>query len=572
MGYYGKNKNKSNGNKYGKSRDNRAQSGKSKKLRGKEFELNVPRGDVNAADLKDSKGSENDPSWYSKYEQLMKDVASFPYGVPSGSKIRWTDGATSEFATPLSYDQVPGIMVLDFAPTIGVADSPNAPINIVSKALFAFDRKANSGRVNYNNPDLMIYVLSMDSAYFWYAFMCRIYGLMTNFSFLNRYTPVALVQAIGVDYEDISTKLADFRAFINLYAYKIGSLAVPSGMDYVTRHTWMSMNVFTDANSTKAQYFLYNPVEYYVFDEMTGGPGQLTIHKVNEVLEAGQSLLTMDNIMDIANQIVDPILASEDMSIMSGDILKAFEANNIYSLSPIADNFVIQPVFSPEVLSQIENANIVRGVTISNITQNTEVGDQYLIQTVKLAKSFPIQASFDGIAGIELDSANSVLSARRLMNMHKPDPTPSDNMVASRLMLGSLTEDETNVYTVHSCGSEIIVDCYIYIDPSDTVNRRYVLTTGMNMRLQNTDGYNNLQITQFANAIAKYASYISAFDWHPTVYFGATGNSITQEPQFQGPICDVDNYTMISSDSIDWMHEVALMSMFAVPQISLLFN
>lgn len=56
------------------------------------------------------------------------------------------------------------------------------------------------------------------------------------------------------------------------------------------------------------------------------------------------------------NPILEVLLASESIGIMSGDILKAFNTAALIGLKDIDEDYHIEPTYSAEVLSQIDTA------------------------------------------------------------------------------------------------------------------------------------------------------------------------------------------------------------------------
>lgn len=70
-----------------------------------------------------AKAKDNDWRWYAGSPQLVKDVASYPFGVPLGSAIYQGSGEQPKYA-------VPGILSYQFSPAIGNAVSENSPVNV----------------------------------------------------------------------------------------------------------------------------------------------------------------------------------------------------------------------------------------------------------------------------------------------------------------------------------------------------------------------------------------------------------------------------------------------------------
>jgi len=211
----------------------------------KKFEQDVKGRDRKSGAMSIEEGSHisetNDWRWYATNAQLVKDTASYPFTYALGTRLQL--GPYGADANKLS---IPGVCSLAFVPTVGWSDNPNSPINVASRAIYSDVRHTNSGAVNYDPVDLMIYLISMDSCYMVLDFMKRVYGCMRGVSPVNRYYPKAIIEAMGVDYDSINKNLDDFRAAINTYAQKLKALVVPNGMSYMAKHQWMVSGLYKD--------------------------------------------------------------------------------------------------------------------------------------------------------------------------------------------------------------------------------------------------------------------------------------------------------------------------------------
>lgn len=259
--------------------------------------------------------SDNDASWYMRYPELARDASKIPFTTPLGKYPYVESNATnSDLKEGREAFAIPGIMAIKWFPTIGQSDDQNSPVNVVSREVYSFVRHANSGHSNYDAPDLMMYILAMDSLYSFYASMVRTYGVMMLYNGMNRYMPRRLVQAMGFDFDDISQNLAQFRWLINQVAYKLTALYVPAGMTYFERHIWLNSGVYVDSASVKAQTYLFRQSAAYVYNASAATDYAATL-KYTEI----PSHLTLDKCTQFVNSMLNPILADEDMNIISGD-------------------------------------------------------------------------------------------------------------------------------------------------------------------------------------------------------------------------------------------------------------
>lgn len=531
----------------------------------KKTEIDIPDSDINVADLgiRGRSRKDNDVSWYAKNEALLRDSASFAYGIPLGTAINSVPqanfsqfGGTTISATGLA-KVIPGVCAVHFVPTIGMSDDTYSAANLAARNIYSFVRHANSGSANYDSPDLMMYLLATDSCFSFYAMMVRAYGLMRTYSATNRYLPKVLVESMRLNYNDLMTKLAEFRYFINQYAVKLGSLCVPGDMSYIERHIWMNSYVYTDSASWKAQNYLYVQDAFYTFVEQTEGPGYLEY--TDWVTNSGSNM-GLNEIIAFANALIEPLLASEDIGIMSGDILKAFGRDNLFYVNMIAEDYTVLPAYSAEVLSQIENT-IVLGEPSASTTLSTY--SRNITQDVTGPTAGAIRQHFfwevsATTATPGYRSQIAALALPRILNMHKDEVSAGDTMVATRMMnivtqLGYSTEPSPGyaVWEVEQCGSEICVSVEIsYIVPGAARGRYNLNTYGIIVPTTQAS------ITQAA---------LASFDWAPqfaVVYYQSSGS------QVQGYTTDFDNYTVLTSNDLTRMHDAALLSEFDVPQMA----
>lgn len=509
--------------------------------------------------------SDNDPSWYTPNNQLIKDVASFPMTLRSGAPLnlnpRASESAGSQMQTTQGLEYVPGILTLYTMPMFGPTSDNYDAINTAANAFFVELRRATSGTSYYEDADAMLYLLAGANILSAYAFAVRVYGLINYYRLENAYTPKALVRAMGVDYDDISNNIANFRASLNQFAYRLQSIALPKVTDYITRAVFMYENVYMDAESSKAQYYMYSPCGFYCYSE--GGNttetavGQLKFIELNRWSSTYASansvpvtpqlgLLTADDIISMLNSLLNPILESQDMGYIMADILKAYGNGSMYTVSPIAETYTNAPVYNKEVLMQMENAHIYGYERVAaGVTQSVQINETslqpYFYANTK--NSFSTVAS--GITQPDIAWQYPTLSQFLIdeqipLNFHFDGVTPENIMVATRLsssgsklvQLPSVPGLTTKLnYTAPganlalqpiSCGSDIVVNGRISY--YNTTYDSGVQSTFSSMLVTKTIvshvSSSTLDTSIESSAMLAYINQVQLlanFDWHPRV-------------------------------------------------------
>lgn len=486
---------------------------------------------------------DNDVSWYANQPQILMDSASYPFSQPLGTPFKF-------FGDGMNFEQssfnIPGIMSIVTVPTYGNPQAQNDPINVSARNLYSFVRHANSGHSNYDAPNLMMYIMGMGNVYSYYSWMCRLYGIMSLATAKNKFLPKALITSQGVDYFNLLANLSNFRAFINKYAVKVGSMCVPKGMTYFMRTTWMYENIYMDDTTSKAQMYMFTPYGFHKYNEpvvsQPSSVGSLTLKELRQ-----GSLLRVQDLIDYGEDLLAPILQSEDMNIMSGDILKAFGEGGLLKITQISSDYATIPTYSPEVLNQIHNSRTLFGAgetkfmfrddsfTLRESTaQNNNAGALILDLSVTKAYNLPI-------------------CVNAMLDVPAENPTPGDVMVATRLApmftAGSYDSDlsEWNGTRIGSCGTEIPLYIEIYNNAWDAGT---VLKTGT---------FGETYPTEFSSF--QHAPLFYVTDQAPDVEGGKT-----TVKKVVGPIT---NFTNLNFEDFNNLHSAANLSLFNVPQLGM---
>lgn len=553
----------------------------------------------------------NDVSWYSKNEQMLKDAASFSYNRPLGSEIKFDKvigaGFTNASSAQTQYDascsSVAGVMTLLTDITPGLSTDYTSPINLAAQNIYSYVRYQNSGAKNYEPADLMFYLLSMDSAYALWNHLKRAYGILRSYNQKNWYYPRAFIEAQGLDFDDMMANISDFRLFLNTTASRLQSFCVPAVMPLFVRHSWMFSNIWKDADNDKAQCYQFVPQYFYKYAEQTAGGGSLITQKwmyydSNSTIYPNQynpKLKKFADVREYVDRIVNALPQSEDIGVMSGDILKAYGQDKLFTLSPITEDYTLLPVYEEEVLNQIHNATILTAnpnkweMNNFNITQDVDSQTIVFDPTTTILGTEPLLRS-------------------AIVNMPWNDVTPANTMVGTRLI--SFLQDPTSTggSTVHfdTMGTEVIMTAlvtfnnYLANDANQvtlehfsfaTVNVAYPYaqysdipampdtSTGAVPLATMKNFYDNVMTAAYRglNDITTKVGLLSQFDWAPIVYLIAvkmgfdktTSNTKPANETFSVSAItgDMTNWTVINRDDIAQMHLTAIMSEFNIPQL-----
>jgi hypothetical protein len=521
----------------------------------------------------------NDASWYAKSPQSLKDAASFSFNNPLGNAISMRLG---EHVSGVSATSVPGIATVRLAHSLGASSDATSPINVAAKNIYSFVRHANSGHANYEAPDMMCYIAATADAYSMYAWMVRLYGVLNTYSQTNRYYPTALVRAMNVDFTDLMQHINDFRGYINRCALKLSVLWIPSDLPIFKRRYWVYSNIYTDASTGKAQTYLFNPAYFYKFDP-TGPTGSrlVPVHidfagaptYLGQPAEGiGYKPISFEDIRTIFDSLVDPMLADEDIGIMSGDIKKAY-GDRLLGVSQIDASYTVLPVYNEEVLSQIHHIKTARLFAENPVISQDDKGN--IVETKEC------------IVGQFADTSNAVAKTHDVyLNSRHNTVEPEEVMVSTRLMWASLSKPRTFNYQatpytavkIDTCGCEVPLTIRIWqVAPSnrsgwgfyhaEEVDGRWYINKDIA-----TDVYVDAGVW-YAEGIQKgwdtiALSEVSNFDWFPLLYIVSDQDDVAVGGNYKPfwTIGDLNNYRSITPYELSNINQTAWLSLLNVPQ------
>lgn len=463
---------------------------------------------------------------YAQNPQILYDAASFSFATPLGGKFN----ISHPYGDAADYS-IPGIMAIDTMLVPGISQNATSVLNIAARNIYSFVCHANAGHSNYDSPDLLLYLLAMDNLYAAHAWMCRVYGTMRFYLQTNRYMAKTLVEAQCVNFEDLEGQLADFRYYINQVAIKVGAMCVPNTMPYFVRHREIYSNIYMDAPNVKAQMYLYNPMSFASYVEMTESTtyGKLVMGAEMR----GTGLHTLSMIKTLVDALINKVVVSEDLNIMSGDILKAFGNDNVFKIGAMSEDYEVMPVYDPVVLDQIHNIRLAGRYddTFDIVSQDPSNG------TLICQPQFKTE-----VAGAMSDI---------IFDVGMDNPSPVDVMNSSRgsiIANEELDNDDYFLVFYDSCGSEIFTRAWYY---------QFKQGPGPTWTALPIEIASNADDLSLLSSVCA----LSTFNQHPLINVWNTATEL----KYVGTLGSINNFTIMNKSDLRKMHECALLSLFNVP-------
>lgn len=492
---------------------------------------------------------QNHISWYNAIPSVYQAAFSAATMPALGWNVNY--GAYSKtIKYEKDYDSIPGVMSIEFAPTIGRANSGLDPINKVAEAIWKKFRTGITSNGWYEPADLMMYFMAADSIYMMWNHLKRVYGVAQWYDARNRYLPDALIRAMGFNPHDdfLTMHLPSLRLALNKLAAKMATFHVPADMTIMSRHSWLTSNIFYDDDPSvtdMSQMYVFRPTYAYVaaLGKLTSVP----LGYSDTTMSVTETVSMIENMINMMGQHLDAIK-------FSAEVDRVYQGK-ICTLGEVKEDYELGCTYNPDVLTQIRNMTMAVDVAPGDIEQRVENPD------TADARSIIIQT-------ISYESSDHpripLLSGTIALNFLKAQPSNDDVCYATRLRFSVDRDSDDN--WIFTYGSEIVTNAYVWFY-SET-------ETGYRLKCRNVD---HLAVVNYTDIVSLQGMVVnlhfsSVFNNFPVVEILDNSGEYTTASDFEpGDVWanrqfgNRHNIALLTHAQLATMHEAALMSEFNYP-------
>lgn len=449
----------------------------------------------------------NDISWYNRYSDLLSAAGTFPFPNRPGMVVKYGDYKPSAGNTVPISNTIPGVWGMYFYPSIGYSDANYSPASQAAKEWYAKVRSKFSGSLEADAPDFLMYVMALDSIHAYIANLKRIYRTIDAWSPNNYATPYDLLNLYGFRTDGAQTALRGDKVllfqYINTLIRQVEKFTCPDVMDILKRHRWMNENVYMDGTTPNSQMYTFVQKGYYIMGTDTNGAGKLAITALSEFdAETYAPGVIAAELYDFGLTLIEALNSEDTSYTISGYLMRAFEGTPNVTVPLLAQDETLVPVYQPEVMTQIENARIVRiSVSSLNITQDPATN------TIMHTPTTPV---------------TNVQDFRNVINLRTDFPGASNVAVATRLQPAVV---DSKVFG----GTEIVTNYRLVATPvtGGVVNttQSWEVSLSSNVTILNTtdDGTAVSIGTTNWKLMRNLLWFSEQFDMHPFLYVLQSG-------------------------------------------------
>lgn len=485
----------------------------------------------------------NDPAWWNRTGQIANDSASFAFQGANGAQLRGFEAGRPYFTAP-------GIMVLDYVPTLGTVRGATHPVNVAARLLYDKVNSKNSRTPSYDPSDLEVYIIALANAWSLHSWTRRVVGTYNTFDPENRYWPKAIRAAMGCAPDQSDQLIVAWRQVANWMATRLNIFNVPADIPYFQRAIFMNNAVYSDMPSSKASYFMFNPRALLrLVDKDATDPTRVGGLVYEEFPSNTPGGITPDVLWNYFEKLTAPLFNDSIIPTMSSDIEKAFGIGGCFRLPNIDDREMTVPVYNPEMLMQINNARFYPYESVDGLISNYAVRQN--MESNTLMAELLVEWNTNDMG--EFYARNPELALP--INFPVDNPGVDATIEATRLMwaIDPASKTGSTALVIGTTSTEMLVDSYIFTYDTDT-NGDWVLHTIEHPQHLIYIAGSNLG-TGLINKVRAY----SQFGWAPIYQFYVKHGTGTT-PQESYLWSDIYNYSTLVYNDLKVLNDACYLS------------
>lgn len=589
-------KNKDNGKNFNNTKNK--SSSNNRYNRGSKPQNKCGKVSSNEEKFADNEDSRNDPTWYVTNPELMSTVASFPFSWVAGRPFQMASDKTFFTGTYSAQFCAPGVMGIGIIPTLPRTVAAQDGLNMATIKQFSFLRHTLSANLPYDMPELACMQIAMANIYSYINYLRRAYGIINVYANENRYMPDTLIAAMGIN-PSVKNNLANFLFAINVLTEKASSLAVPASINYFKRQAMLYANVYTDGTSLKDQMYLTVPYAFFRYDEVSGAGSSLVLDPFISVEnqdtdlegEGGYgNLKNVDQLLNYGNILLDAVLGSQDIALISSNILRAYGSDGVLKLTALTADFRTVPVFDIGMLEQISNAepmdDFIYQTLLSKERLNvTQVVDDDQLQMLLSYTPYLTNTEITSIdqgdsrqkdVDFPETDAGAGASMKHLVNTTTAYTDSSLVLESTRLKYNIDRITSPAIQYNYSFATECVVDVRMWgMEPSSDAalpGYNIFMYRWKRFMVGSTATGNPADVYTITHHIqGKRLYFAQSFRFRPQAWLmqtNATGTTGSRPV----PLFNIDNYTLIEQDELENLNNVVIMSLFDSPSVVKAYN
>lgn len=502
--------------------------------------------------IQGKKGSEpyNDPKWRMAVDPVGTQVHQYSFCNYIGQSVRLPSPMLSQYLAVEPHENVASIGILSLNPSPGEtgmgAPAMGAAINQQGLRTFTALSAGNAKTTNYAPQDVTTCLLAIGELISTFEYARRAMGVAYVYNVRNREFPRHMIQALGIDPDDLIKRMAEYRIRFNMLALQASKIPFPANIRYFDACRVLYQDLFLDSpDSAMAQVYAFKPCSTWYLDETSNPNGtQLTTEKF-EGLDPSPNIPNtnrMQYILDVIERQLNCLMTSATLNYVYSDVLRLAEKQNIemFHIAQLEEGYSVMPRYDAEAILQIENATIVGEPIATGAVDHTNENNVVHDPNLNCVNWHPV-----------FQTDNPGLAMGRIFSFDSGDPKIEERVAASRFVGNTFVPIYDSDVDGFRYGVVYVQDHYV---------------TEFTIYWTGTDGnmgevkFHNIGIVDVRD---QFIDKVDKFNHHPKIYMYTTsGSGESKKWRWQGICGDLNYWTVVDIRTVKGIIDAAFFELF----------
>lgn len=321
------------------------------------------RYDGDSAKLK-AEGRNNNPNWYYTSEELARQGSYLSFQQIAGLPFK---------SSHYHYDyQYPTIKVRYLNPCPGVQThsmynnanlGQKSAINLAGFKLFSKLSAYTGRKAEYGPQDISTMILFMGEIISMVEYIRRVFGVGFTYSMRNRIYPKGVIEAMGVDSDNLFSNFSDYRMRFNAAITRLNQIPIPKSIAYFDKCASLYEKVYTDSDSPMATCIIDVPCTTWSLNEAASPQGTVleTHDWTCSKIGAGLGAQNLGVYLVGLEYRIDELMSSSTFQVVYTDLLNlATKVNTeFWKFDYLSEGYMVMPEYNPNYLLQMHNSSVI---------------------------------------------------------------------------------------------------------------------------------------------------------------------------------------------------------------------
>lgn len=312
----------------------------------------------------EAEGRNNNPNWYFTNEELARQGSYLSFQQIAGLPFK-SSHYTFDYAYPVIkvryLNPCPGVQTHDLysSPTMG----QKSAINLAGFKLFSKLSAYTGRKAEYGPQDISTMILFMGEIITLVEYIRRVFGVGFTYSMRNRIYPKGIIEAMGVDSNNLFANFSDYRMRFNAAITRLNQVPIPKSIAYFDKCASLYEKIYTDSDSPMATCIFDVPCTTWSLNEAGSQQGTVLMTHDWTFDKSGTNLgaQALSVYLVGLEYRIDELMNSSTFQVVYTDLLNlATKVNTeFWKFDYLTEGYMVMPEYNLNYLLQMHNSSVL---------------------------------------------------------------------------------------------------------------------------------------------------------------------------------------------------------------------